>query len=95
MANKSGKGNEYCNLKEVLDMLRFDKNSDEEDFANQSQNYQSKNQTDKMMQKNWKIVTLNYLFFLRMKIYKDPVYHNKVTYLAEMVKYGTENLPVQ
>ena len=33
MANKFGKGNEYSNVKEVLDMLRFDEDSDEEDFA--------------------------------------------------------------
>ena len=33
MANKFGEGNEYSNVKEVLDMLRFDEGSDEEDFA--------------------------------------------------------------
>ena len=33
MANKSGEGNEYSNVKEVLDKLRFDEDSDEEDFA--------------------------------------------------------------
>ena len=33
MANKFGKGKEYSSVKEVLDMLRFDKDSDEENFA--------------------------------------------------------------
>ena len=30
-----------------------------------------------------------------MKIYKDQVCHNKVKDLADMVQYGTKNLPVQ
>ena len=33
MAKKSGEGNVYNNVKEVLDMLRVDEDSDEEDFA--------------------------------------------------------------
>ena len=33
MAKKSGGGNVYNNVKEVLDMLRVDEDSDEEDFA--------------------------------------------------------------
>ena len=33
MANKSGKGNDYSNVKEVLDMLRSDEDCDEENFA--------------------------------------------------------------
>ena len=33
MAKKSGEGKVYNNEKEVLDMLRVDEDSDEEDFA--------------------------------------------------------------
>ena len=33
MAKKSGEGNVYNNVKEVLDMFRVDEDSDEEDFA--------------------------------------------------------------
>ena len=64
-------------------------------LRNHSHNYKNKNQTEKMMNKNYKILTLNNLLFLQMKIYKDQVCHNKVKYLADMVQYGTKNLPVQ
>ena len=33
MAKKSGEGKMYNNVKKVLDMLRVDEDSDEEDFA--------------------------------------------------------------
>ena len=33
MAKNSGEGNVYNNVKEVLDMLRVDEDSDEEEFA--------------------------------------------------------------
>ena len=43
MAQKSCKGNVYNNVKEVLDMLRVDEDSDEEDFSESQTNYKNKN----------------------------------------------------
>ena len=42
MAKKSGEGKVYNNVKEVLDMLRVDENSDEEDFSESQPKLQEK-----------------------------------------------------
>ena len=46
MAKKSGEGNMYINVKEVLDMLRVDEDSDQEDFA-ESQPKLQENESDR------------------------------------------------
>ena len=61
----------------------------------QSQNYKkpNKNQSEKMINKKKKMVTLNYVLFLKMKIYLVPLSlmdqscDSKTRYLVKMVKW--------
>ena len=93
MAKKSGEGNVHNNVKEVLDMLRIDGDSDEEDFEESQPKLQEESEREN--NEELENLTLKCLLFLQMKIYKDQVCNNNVKYLAEMVQYGTKNLPVQ
>ena len=96
MAKKSGEGNVFNNVKEVLDMLRVHEDSGEEDFAEslpKLQEKESDRENDELELED--LDTQLSSLFLQMKIYKDQVCNNKVKYLAEMVQYGTKNLSVQ